>query len=405
VKWDDGVVVEDDETSVIFDPQKPNPKYKDVLITHSHLDHAKGFIFNDCKTYSTSETFDLTSVYGNAKKEDWKPLSYRSTVRFESLEVKSYNAGHILGSSIFEVVAAEGSLVYTGDLNTTDTLTMKAADIVPCDVLVIESTFGEPRFNFPSREDLSVEIMNWTVKTLREGKVPVIRSDSTGNSQELICLFNQLTTIPVVTHPRVTRISEVYRKYGFNLSYRDATSEEGTELLDNHECVLLAPKTGKLPEKIDYECAYASGWAIYPPRGMTGFPLSDHADFPHLFNFVKETKPKLVLTCFGSRNNDVFASYVEKKLGVKARPLSSREEEIGSQSSGEWRRSETCFREVMKVVRVPGFEYKSEWIVGQVGRKGFSRGEVEKVLSLLTRKGVLRFSEESGTYELRKGST
>ena len=400
VKWDGGVAVGDGETTIILDPQRNNQNYRNILITHSHSDHAKGFHFNACRRYSTSETLELANLYRRVDPTDWEPLFYRKKIRIGSLEVEAHNAGHILGSALFEIITSEGNLLYTGDLNTVDTLTMKAAEVVPCDILVIESTFGSPGFVFPSREGLSVDILNWTVKTMKEGKIPVLHSDSIGNSQELIYLFNQLTTIPVVTHPRVSMVNEVYRKHGFELSYIDAASEDAKELLTDHECVFIAPKRGRLPENLEFEYAYASGWAIYTSGGKKGFPLSDHADFPHLLDFVRKTHPRLVLTCFGGRNNEIFASYVERKLGIRARPLSTVSERVeGKTEAGG--KLEACSREILRIIRIPGFNYRKKWVVKQARRKGFSIEEVEATLDILVKRGILRFLEHLEEYELR----
>lgn len=46
---------------------------------------------------------------------------------------------------------------------------MKQAETVPCDVLIIEATFGSPRFQFPSIDEISDEMVKWAEKTIKEG--------------------------------------------------------------------------------------------------------------------------------------------------------------------------------------------------------------------------------------------
>jgi Cft2 family RNA processing exonuclease len=49
------------------------------------------------------------------------------------------------------------------------------------------------------------------------------------------------------------------------------------------------------------------------------FPLSNHADFNQLLNYVKQVKPKSVYTIHGFK--DDFGNYVQKKLGIRAHPI------------------------------------------------------------------------------------
>jgi len=319
VKWDDGVVVEYRDTKVIFDPQVSNSSYSSVFVTHAHYDHAKGLHFPDQTKFSTKETRELVTAVGRVNVKRWNQVECGQGVKIDDLEIKAHNAGHILGSVQYEVTSPEGSLVYTGDFNFTDTWTMKAAEASPCDVLVVESTFGSPGFVFPSKELISAEAVQWAVESIKGGRTPVFQADSMGNAQELIRIFNTLTTLPVVTHPSVTRVNEVYEFHGYTLNYIDLGSEERFQHLDKH--VLIVPKRLNLPEDQKFNVAYASGWALHLRDERKPFLLSDHADFPQLLRFVEEIRPRLVLTCHGGRFNETFARYVSKELQIEARPL------------------------------------------------------------------------------------
>jgi len=210
VKWADGVAVEYSDTKVIFDPQVSSSNYPNVFITHAHYDHAKGFHFPDQVKFSTKETYDLVKAIKGKRIHNWNPVQYGRKVKIGDLEIKPHNAGHVLGSAQYEVISPEGNLVYTGDLNFIDTLTMKAAEVCPCDILVIDATFGYPGFVFPSKERISMEIVQWAINSIKRQKVPAFQTDSLENAQELIRIFNDLTTLPVVTHRRITQINKVY---------------------------------------------------------------------------------------------------------------------------------------------------------------------------------------------------
>lgn len=326
IKWDNGVTVKYNDVQLIFDPQGKNHEYSMVFITHAHYDHAKAFSFSNAITYSTRETFDLVEAVRGRIKSQWRPIHHGKKISIGSLILKPRNAGHILGSSLYEVTSPEGSLIYTGDINCIDTYTMSSADVNPCDVLIIESTFGSPRFSFQPYSDIVIEMVEWAIESISKHRIPVIQADSLGNDQEIIRIFNTLTTIPVITHASVTRINKIYESYGHLLYYEDMGSDEAKQLLSSGNCIFVAPKRANLPDTLNLDVAYASGWASYFYNEKISFPLSDHADYEHLLAFVEKTQPKLVLTFHGGRHNSIFAEEVARELEIKAFPLDSIKE-------------------------------------------------------------------------------
>ncbi len=235
------------------------------------------------------------------------------------MEVASHNAGHVLGSALFEIITPEGNVVYTGDLQFADSFTMKGADPISCDALIIDSTFGSKSFKFPDRETVAHEMVQWALKTIKKGKVPTFRTDSLGNAQEVTKAFNLYTKLPVVVHWRVARINQIYTHNGHTLEFLNDKSEEAHEALFSGECILIVPKNLKLENHPQLETALVSGWALWTKK--TAFALSDHADFDQLIEFIKACNPKTVFTCFGGRRNKTFAREIEKILGSEARPL------------------------------------------------------------------------------------
>ncbi|RLI36980.1 hypothetical protein DRO55_02380 [Candidatus Bathyarchaeota archaeon] len=158
VRWDGGVSVEYGGSRLIFDPQRESGSYRYVFITHAHYDHSKGFSFKGSEKASTEETKKIVSLYGR-KISGWRPLPVGGRVEVDDLEVVAHNAGHVLGSTLYEVITPEGNVVYTGDFQFKDTFTVRAAEPISCDILVVDSTFGSPSFVFPDREELAHEMV------------------------------------------------------------------------------------------------------------------------------------------------------------------------------------------------------------------------------------------------------
>lgn len=401
VKRSRGIVVEYGDETIVFDSSASSP-HENIFITHAHADHSAAFRSQDKLKYSTEETLSLVRSSRRKVAGKWSRIAPGDRVKIGDFEVRAHNAGHILGSVQYEVTTPEGSLLYTGDFSYVDTYTMRAAEAVPCDLLVVETTFGAPFFNFPSREKIAVDIVRWAVKeVIQRGRVPAFQTDSIGNAQEIITIFNRMTRLPVVTAPAVTRASRVYERYEYDLDYVDADSEEGVELLSSGDCVLIASKGSKLSRYRNLETAFASGWALLLRRGgRQPFPLSDHADFRQLLNFIRRCAPKRVLTFHGGRLTQEFPNHVRRRLGIEADHLTGREETIRGRLSPETARVDACCRMILEMVRIPGFEYTKSWLMREMARKSFSRGEVDRALRRLKDQGIILQNQDSEKIKL-----
>lgn len=389
VRCQGGVVVEYMGQGVIIDPSSTSVEYP-VFVSHAHGDHSAAFRFPCTSSHATEETIRLIKALSGRCLQEPKRLTIGSKVRIGDVEVKTLNAGHILGSAQFEVDTPEGIVLYTGDFSLGDSYTMKPAEIVRCDLLIIETTFGSPIFSFPKREQLAIDMVKWaTIEVISKGRIPVFKTDSIGNAQEIITIFNRLTRLPVVTVKGVTKASDVYREYGFNLEYFDSDSDEGVELLESGKCVLITSKWSKLAGE-NLEIALASGWASII-RGKTSrqFPLSDHADFRGLLGFIKSCKPKKVLTMHGGALTRGFADYVKARLGIDAKPLTIRGETLFRYASMNESRMKACCDQVLSTVRIPGFIYVKRWLLSEMAKKGFSYRETEDALSRIIERGII----------------
>ncbi len=373
-----------------------------IFISHAHGDHCGGFKSTP-EIYATQATFALAQITcGKAESPHF--VEYGKKTVFGEITVETHNAGHILGSAQFEIISPSGNIVYTGDINFRDTLLIKKAEVVPCDVLIIESTYGTPCY-FPSREYMYERIAKWAEVTVKAGKTPAFQTDALGNAQELIALLNRMTNIPVVTHPKVAKYNRVYEEFGYKLDYLDQNCIEGPEVLIGKECSFIAPKNVDLRGMPEFNVAFVSGWGSRFSGRRKAFSLSDHSDFYRLLEYVEKAEPKVVFTCHGNRKSQVsLAEKIQRSLGIPSSPLKKDLQEVIVDSSVTApKRLGECIKELMTNVK-PGFVYPRNWLISTTcsGLRRFSKDEVEIGLSESVKAGRLRYINEADSYELRQ---
>jgi len=320
VGWFNGVTVVTNTGLLSFDPHNRSGNRSSAFISHAHSDHLGGPAKGK-KSHLTHETLDVVRAIRTWDDEDVLPIRLGEVVEFDGIEVIAHNAGHMLGSAQFEVRTPDSTLVYTGDINCRDMFTTRAAESVPCDILIMETTYGVPFYAFPDLTQTSVEIVGWALEQIRAGRIPVFKAYSGGKAQEILKMFNALTNIPVVAEGATARITDAYVNNGAGLKYVDSSTVEAQELLNSGECVGLTSSNNGLARLSNSCIAVTTGWAL--GRRFDGvdaaFPLSGHADFRQLVEYVERAKPKEVLTVHGFKEE--FASYLKRKLGVRARPI------------------------------------------------------------------------------------
>ncbi|MBE2216013.1 MAG: MBL fold metallo-hydrolase [Opitutaceae bacterium] len=215
-----------------------------------------------------------------------------------------YPAGHILGSAQVLVENAQGRLLYTGDFKLRPGLSAEPCRVPPggADVLIMETTFGKPRYRFPPDESVAADIVDFCRRAIDERAVPLLFCYSLGKSQEVLARLGE-SGLPIMLHAQTARITAVYEACGMHFpAHRLFDPDEAAG-----HVVIGPPQINRSPEvrRIrSRRTAMISGWALDPwtmPRHRydAAFPLSDHADYDDLVRFVAAVRPRLVYTVHG----------------------------------------------------------------------------------------------------------
>ena len=184
------------------------------------------------------------------------------------------------------------------------------AERVPCDVLVIESTYGRPDYVFPPQEEAIGTARRVVAQWLEQGALPVVLGWRLGKAQE--ALHHLLAGgFRVVCEEGIYETVRRYEDGGitFNGEYRvfDGNIRDGDTLLfppgrKSRERI-AAHRPPRKPARYLELTGWAAGAGAKPwGRGRPGdasLPYSDHADFKDLVAYVQAVRPRRVYTVFG----------------------------------------------------------------------------------------------------------
>ncbi len=317
------------EQRLLFDPTRIPFRWRSrkttICISHAHSDHIAGFKSNFPKIV-TPETLDIYKSFIGKSTNVYTISPGKYHTLGDGGTIQLHPAGHMLGAAQFVIERNGKRLVYTGDFNLQSTMTAHGANPIPCDVLLMEATYGRPDAVFPPREQVYTEIADWTSQELKNGKIPIFRVYATGKAQEIIRIINTFLTVPVIVEPTIAKISKVYQNYEIPLDFFNEHSEEAQEIMRQGDYVYLSSKPiEKARSQYGHSIsrAVATGWAkIFPMKKVEkSFILSAHADFHQLVDYVKKAQPRAVyLTC----GNTVTFGAVLDKLNIKQIVLKHR---------------------------------------------------------------------------------
>jgi len=391
VRWSTGIVVRYEETKLLFDPLESIPDVPDLFISHAHRDHARGFQFPVQEKYSTKETLAINEADSRRKVGNWQEVRRGRRLKVGDVEIEAHDAGHVLGAVQYEIITPYSNLVYASHISFTDALLSRAAEVAPCDLLVIEATYPTvpPK---RARESVIADIVKWALDCIKENRIPTFETDSIGNAQELVRAFNLWTELPVIVHPQIARINKVYENSGIGLRYQDASTEEALKIVEGSRCVVIVPRFFDTTRYGNFRTAYVSGWlGSYRESDRKVFLLNDQADLEELLQYAEEARPKSVVTFHGA--SDLFARMLSKRLGVQVTQLVTEPiRKRGQRVRLDEKRILSCQNILTNFIQTPGFTYDKRDLIGLCSREGFQIPEIEEALLRMANSGVLKYS-------------
>jgi putative mRNA 3-end processing factor len=293
------------------------------FVSHAHGDH----IGRHDRVIATGPTLALMRERLKGKTGgEVLPVGYREPFGLGDLTLELFPAGHVLGSAQIRVTRNTVSLCYTGDFCLEPTLTAEPTVPVPCDVLVMESTFGVSRYVFPPKEEVLRSVKKFVDDALSDKRTPVLLAYTLGKAQEILKYLGEIGH-RLRAHPSIMALNRVYESLGIALPGVKTLGNQQAPLPEADEVVVVPPHLARtwLVQRIPRKrTAVLTGWAVdqgarLKYRGVdAAFPLSDHADFPALIAYAKRTGARKVFTVHG------YAEELARALrqeGIRAEPL------------------------------------------------------------------------------------
>ncbi len=272
------------------------------VISHGHSDHTA----HHKSIITTPETARIYSWRVDREgATNIETLNYGERRDYGNYALTLYPAGHCLGSAQVLIETERERVVYTGDYKLRPNVAAENASIIPCDTLVMESTFGDPHFRFPPQIVTAERLYAAVDRAFSDNRVPIVLAYALGKSQEALELLLR-RNYRVTLHGAIWYMTEIYRELGVKFSGEyeryDRAKLDGRVLVTPPNCRKQA-MVQNIPRRFTI---LLTGWAMHKSAPYMYkdvdllLPLSDHADYDELVRTVKESGATRIITMHGA---------------------------------------------------------------------------------------------------------
>jgi putative mRNA 3-end processing factor len=286
-----------------------------AVITHGHSDHAR----KGMQHYITHKHNVPILHHRLGTSIRVTALEYDEVVKLGDAWVSLHPAGHVIGSSQVRVEYKNEVWVITGDYKRDDDPIAAPFQVVECDTLVTECTFGLPIYQWPHMDIVMRQIHSWWQQNVLNGITSVINVYPLGKAQRILCELDP-SVGTVYVDDAIHRTNQAIRTLGIELP-----SYSLLPVVETNALVLTS--VGATGNRFHgpnsrISVATASGWNVSQKRNRNqaaGFVVSDHADWPTLIQTVRDSNCSRVIAMHGDTR--AFVQFLQEQ-GTEAYDVS-----------------------------------------------------------------------------------
>jgi putative mRNA 3-end processing factor len=218
--------------------------------------------------------------------------------------------------------------VVSGDFKRVPDPTCLPFEPLRCHVLFSECTFGLPIFTWPATSQVIQEILAWWTENADRQQASLLLAYTMGKAQRLLAEVAATQKHaplpgPLLAHGAIVQACEAYRHAGVALPDIGNVMEVSFPNEFRRSLIIAPPSalaTAWTRRFFPFASAMASGWmrirGIRRHRALDrGFVMSDHADWPGLFDTIKDSGAEKVYLLHGS--SEPLVRYLNE-MGLQA---------------------------------------------------------------------------------------
>ncbi|MFW9922865.1 MAG: hypothetical protein ACFFDW_06200 [Candidatus Thorarchaeota archaeon] len=287
-------------TELLLDPEFITENVDSFFVSHAHFDHLPKSrkkpinlppaICSD----ATARLFYERIGYKLSNHQSWEN---------EVMKIETIPGGHTFDSSVALITEKETGqkIVYTGDVNVEDRGYLKGFRPFKCDILVLEATWGDRNYQFPSFNH-QIELAQEYIETeLNKGNPVALLGYSLGKAQLLNHCFGSLIE-KRFSSESIWKMEKIHRELGLELFETQKLNLENiiSDIPVNEPWLLFHDHSNTsnsllahLKKKHNLKIVGFSGWAKdfeqykYRMGVDAAFIVSDHSDYNSLLGITR----------------------------------------------------------------------------------------------------------------------
>ncbi len=298
------------------------------VVTHIHADHTihidRSVIASRYIIASPMTLEMLLELGHNIPKHKGFKLNYGELIDFsDGSKLKLIKATHVPGSAQVLHENRDGVVAYTSDFRSPGRETEIIAD---ADILVIDATYGDPRFSRVSEDIIWDEFVKLVKRLMSIG--PIALYAYYGKAQEvMVKMRREGIDAPFILSPTHWKLYRVLSRYGYEISdVFPCGSMEASEIEKTGWYIEIhhTSKFNSLKKVHNLKHVFLTGRYIKTIISRDSgnvwiVGISGHADFNELVYYVDNARPRLlVVDGYRSEYAHRFSSYVRENMGIES---------------------------------------------------------------------------------------